>query len=100
MLETRQTIMNSIHGHIKTRGGAYKDWRIGVCADEDSRTIEIPAAAGDTLLCQKTRSPEDATAIMAYFVYIYDVIRDKREIAFEGCDVVYLYKAVSENVQE
>ncbi len=95
LLETRQTIINNIHGHIKGRGGRYKEWRIGVCAGADCGKLDIPNA-GDSLLFQTARSPDDATAIMAYFVYIYDVVRDKRDLNIEDCDVVYLYKPMPE----
>jgi hypothetical protein len=92
MLETRQTIMNNIHEHIKGRGGSYREWRIGVCTGQEKDRLEVPGA-GESLLFQQAQSTEDATAIMAYFVYIYDVVRDKHELAFENCDIVYIYKA-------
>ncbi|MBE0537930.1 MAG: hypothetical protein IH624_19900 [Phycisphaerae bacterium] len=96
MLDTRQTIINTFHDHIKNHGGGYKNWRIGVCTAEDSRTLNLPAAA-ETLTIQKALSVEDATAVMAYFVYIYDVVRDQQPLVFEDCDVVYLYKVLADN---
>ncbi len=98
MLETRQTIIQNIHAHIKECGGAYRDWRIGLCASGEEHSVHTPGKP-ETLVFQKARSSEDATAVMAYFVYIYDVIRDNRQLAFDKFDVIYLYKAASENIE-
>jgi len=95
MLEIRQTIMNNIHEHIGNRGGVYKDWRIGVCTSQEKERLDV-STAGEALLFQHAACAEDATVVMAYFVYIYNVARDKRELAFEDCSIVYIYKVSSE----
>ena len=92
MSDDRHNIINSIHRIIKDAGGDYKKWHVGTCADE-LKELDIPNANIDSVVFKKAKCTEDAKAVMAYFVYIYETMRAQSIGDENRRTIVYAYQA-------
>ena len=92
MLETKQSIINSVHRHIKGCGGQYQDWCVGVCSTEEREFFQVYQAGSDSLLFRKAQSTEDAQSVMAYFVYIYELSSAANSSDDGSGRIVFTYK--------
>jgi hypothetical protein len=92
MLNDRHNIIDSIHRHIKNGGGEYSDWYVGTCgADEDSVRGQS-GVDSESVIFRKAHCTEDAKAVMAYFVYIYQTRRGETLGSEDERTAVYAYK--------
>ena len=92
MLETRQSIISSVHNHIKGYGGRYHEWCVGICSMKERDFFQVYQAGSDSLIFRKAQSPEDAQSVMAYFVYIYHLSRAKNSSDDKNSDIVFTHK--------
>ena len=92
MHETRHGIISSIHNHIKSHGGRYQEWCVGICSAKEQEVFLVPQAGSDSLIFRKAQSLDDAQSVMAYFIYIYEVSRAANSSDNENSDIVFIYK--------
>ena len=91
MTTSRHNIITSIHRIVKNSGVTYNKWYVGTCADE-LKELDIPNINIESVVFQKAKCPEDAKAVMAYFVYIYETRRAQRIGDENRCNTVYAYQ--------
>lgn len=91
MSDDRHNIINSLHRIIKNAGGKYHKWHVGTCADE-IKELDIPGVSSESLVFKKAKCTEDAKAVMAYFVYIYETRRAQPIGDENQRTIVYAYQ--------
>ena len=92
MFDDRHSIIDSIHRRIKNGGGNYGDWYVGTCGTDADSVVRHLGVETESVIFHKAHCTEDAKAVMAYFVYIYQTRRSKALGSEEERTVVYVYK--------
>ena len=92
MHDTRHGIISSIHNHIKSRGGLYQEWCVGICTTKEQEVLQVQLAGADSLIFKKAQSLDDAQSVRAYFIYIYELNRAESSSDDRNSDIVFTYK--------
>ena len=92
MADSRHNIISSIQRHIGKAGGNYKEWHVGTCGSSEDDLAADFVADRESVVLKQAQCSEDAKAVMAYFVYIYETLRGESIGADGGRTVVYAYK--------
>ena len=92
MADSRHNIISSIHRHIGKAGGNYKEWYVGTCGSLEDDLAADFVADRESVVLKQAQCSEDAKAVMAYFVHIYEAQRGESMGDDGDHTLVYAYK--------